>query len=57
MPEQINETTWDPVWERIFQSKEWGKYPPEHVIRFVARNFYLARDRNKIRLLEKPTDL
>ena len=52
VPGQINESTWDPVWESVFQNKEWGKYPPEHVIRFVARNFYRATDRSRIRLLE-----
>jgi SAM-dependent methyltransferase len=52
MPEQADATTWDPVWEEIFRHKEWGKYPPEHVIRFVARNFYRSVDRSKIRLLE-----
>jgi SAM-dependent methyltransferase len=52
MPEQVDEATWNPVWEEIFQRKEWGKYPPEHVIRFVARNFYRSADRSKIRLLE-----
>ncbi len=52
MPEQVNETTWDPVWEEIFQRRAWGKYPPEHVIRFVARNFYGVKDRSRIRLME-----
>jgi SAM-dependent methyltransferase len=52
MSEQSNHTTWNPVWESIFQSKEWGKYPPEHVIRFAARNFYGAADRSRIRLIE-----
>ncbi len=52
MPEQLDEATWDPVWEEIFRRKEWGKYPPEHVIRFVARNFYRVADRASIRLLE-----
>jgi ubiquinone/menaquinone biosynthesis C-methylase UbiE len=52
MPENSNEATWDPVWEEIFQHKEWGKYPPEHVVRFVARNFYRATDRNGVRILE-----
>src|ERR1035441_1619133 len=44
--------SWDPVWEQIFRSREWGKYPPEHLVRFVARNFYRVPDRNEIRLLE-----
>jgi hypothetical protein len=43
---------WDPVWEQIFASREWGKYPPEHVVRFVARNFYRVPDRKQVRLLE-----
>jgi ubiquinone/menaquinone biosynthesis C-methylase UbiE len=45
-------TTWDPVWEKIFQERDWGKYPPEHVIRFIARNFGRATVRKNIRLLE-----
>jgi SAM-dependent methyltransferase len=42
----------DPVWEQIFSSREWGKYPPEHVVRFVARTFYRFPNRADIRLLE-----
>ena len=45
-------SSWDPAWEEIFRSKEWGKYPPEHVIRFVAGNFYRISHRNEVRLLE-----
>lgn len=52
MPTHSDDSTWDPAWEQIFRSKEWGKYPPEHVIRFVARNFYRAADRSQVRLLE-----
>lgn len=44
--------TWDPVWEEIFRNKGWGKYPPEHLVRFVARNFSAANDRSAVRLLE-----
>jgi SAM-dependent methyltransferase len=43
---------WDPVWEDIFACREWGKYPSEDLIRFVARNFYQASDRFAVRLLE-----
>jgi ubiquinone/menaquinone biosynthesis C-methylase UbiE len=42
----------DPIWEQIFSSREWGKYPPEHVVRFVARTFYRVERRNDVRLLE-----
>ena len=40
------------LWEDIFASKEWGKYPSENLIRFIARNFYNASDRNQIKILE-----
>jgi len=43
---------WDPVWEKIFTSQNWGKYPGEELIRFVARNFYKIARRSDIRILE-----
>ena len=43
---------WDPVWEQVFSSQAWGKYPGEDLIRFVARNFYGAPDRAAVRILE-----
>jgi SAM-dependent methyltransferase len=45
-------SSWDPAWDQIFGSKEWGKYPPEHVIRFVAGNFYRVANRDDVHLLE-----
>jgi SAM-dependent methyltransferase len=42
----------DPAWEQIFSSREWGKYPPEHVVRFLARTFYRVPNRAEVRLLE-----
>src|SRR5262245_40105929 len=45
-------TSFDPIWEEVFRAQEWGKYPPEHVIRFVARGFYKAPDRSKVRILD-----
>jgi SAM-dependent methyltransferase len=45
--------TWDPVWEKIFRERaEWGKYPPEELIRFVARYYYSVAKRSAIRILE-----
>lgn len=44
--------SWDPVWEKVFRSQAWGKYPGEELIRFVARNFYGAPDRADVRILE-----
>jgi ubiquinone/menaquinone biosynthesis C-methylase UbiE len=45
-------SSWDPEWEKIFRENEWGKYPPEHVIRFIARNFYKAPDRREVKVLD-----
>lgn len=38
-------------WEVIHATQDWGKYPPEAVIRFVARNYY-GKDRAKTRFLD-----
>lgn len=40
------------IWENIFSQKEWGKYPSENLIRFIARNFYNVKDRNAVKILE-----
>src|ERR1700680_3615300 len=47
-----NKPSWDPSWEKVFRSRDWGKYPPEELVRFVALNYYSAPDRKLIRLLE-----
>lgn len=44
--------SWDLIWEEVFRKKEFGKYPPEYVIRFVAWNYYQAANRQKVRLLD-----
>lgn len=44
--------SFDPVWETIFSTREWGRYPPEELIRFVARSFYAAPRREDVRILE-----
>lgn len=43
--------SWDPVWEQVFQQNEWGKYPAESLIRFIARNFY-DKNRQTLKILE-----
>ena len=48
----IGHASWDPVWEDVFLSQEWGRYPPEYVIRFVARRFYKSPDRKAIKILD-----
>ena len=47
-----NQGSNEQIWEEIFSKKEWGKYPSESVIRFIARNFYNVKDRNTIKILE-----
>lgn len=40
------------TWDAVYRRQEWGKYPPEHVVRFVARSFYAAPDRKAVRILD-----
>lgn len=49
------EGSWDQIWEQIYQVCEEVKYPPEHVVRFVARSFYRVPDRRAVRLLHLGT--
>ena len=42
---------WDKGWDKIFSTVEWGKYPGEELIRFIARNFYAAPNRKDIEYL------
>lgn len=43
---------WDKGWDDLFTRKIWGKYPPEEVVRFVARNFFAVPERKSVRILE-----
>ncbi len=47
----MSRETIDPAWEAIFKTREWGQYPSENIIRFVARNFYML-DRKNTRILD-----
>ena len=38
-------------WEAIHSTQEWGTYPSEHVIRFIARNYYKT-ERDKVKILD-----
>lgn len=38
-------------WEKIHSEQEWGHYPSEMVIRFVARNYYKAQ-RDQVKILD-----
>lgn len=52
MAETANPTGPEGVWEKIFRGRPWGKYPPEHLVRFVAGKFYGAPQRDAVHLLE-----
>ena len=43
---------YDPIWESIFSSRSWGRYPAEDLIRFVAREAFSVGDRARLRALE-----
>ena len=43
--------SFDETWENIHATTEWGKYPAESIIRFVARNYY-KEDRKSIKILD-----
>lgn len=48
----FNQKSWDDSWEIVFQNQEWGKYPPEELVRFIARNYYKVSDRKKVQFLD-----
>ena len=45
-------SSWNPVWEDIFGSRPWGRYPPEELVVFVSRAFGGVPDRSACALLE-----
>jgi SAM-dependent methyltransferase len=43
---------WDKGWDDVFRGKEWGRYPPEELVRFVGRTYFGVADRSAVRFLE-----
>lgn len=43
---------WNAGWDALFSRTSWGRYPPEELIRFIARTFRDAQDRAGVRVLE-----
>ncbi len=43
---------WDSGWDDIFQKHEWGRYPCEEVVRYVARTTRGLEDRAGFKVLE-----
>ena len=44
-------TTFDPAWEAVHRQRDWGRYPPEENVRFLARAFR-GCDRAETRILD-----
>lgn len=40
------------IWEKIFSTRDWGRYPEPPLIRFVAKNFFRIRAERPIKILE-----
>jgi SAM-dependent methyltransferase len=43
---------WNSGWDDVFRAKDWGKYPPEELVRFVGRNYFGVPDRKAVGFLE-----
>lgn len=43
--------SFDETWEAIHATQEWGQYPSEQVIRFIARNYYQC-SRPEVKILD-----
>ena len=43
---------WDSEWEKLYKNRDWGKYPSEELIRFIANNYYHKADKRNIKILE-----
>lgn len=48
---QDNKKSFNKEWELVHSTQEWGMYPTEHVIRFIARNYYKNR-REQTKILD-----
>jgi SAM-dependent methyltransferase len=40
------------LWDSLFASRAWGRYPPEELVRFIARTFKDTAGRRRMRALE-----
>jgi SAM-dependent methyltransferase len=43
---------YDTVWDGIFESRPWGKYPAEELVRFVVREAARLPERSRVKALE-----
>ena len=40
------------IWEEFYSGRALGRFPPEELVRFMARNFGQAEDRSAVKVLE-----
>lgn len=40
------------LWDSIFAARAWGRYPPEELVRFTARNYARRQPRSDVKVLE-----
>ena len=43
---------WNSGWNKVFKNSDWGKYPGEELVRFIARKYYDVPNRKVIKILE-----
>jgi SAM-dependent methyltransferase len=48
----LRQTVINNEWEEIFKNSQWGKYPPEELIRFIARRYSHETNRKSVKILE-----
>lgn len=52
MTESINQKIWDERHRLSRKSKRYNKYPAEHIVSFIAKNYYKVPDRSTVRILD-----
>lgn len=40
------------IWEKLYSSRDWGKYPSLELVRFTAKDLYQLRGEKSVRILE-----
>ena len=48
----MNKTESADYWEQMFCSRTWGTYPPEELVRFIARSFRNVPVKSNVRVLD-----
>jgi ubiquinone/menaquinone biosynthesis C-methylase UbiE len=52
MKRELNRNKWDEIYRKKKEIGSYNKYPTEHILVFIAKNYYKVPDREKIRILE-----